>query len=218
MLEYQKQFMEFCIQNNVIKFGEFTLKSGRISPYFYDARSFNRGTTILQLGKFYAEAIKNSGIEFDVLFGPAYAGIPIVVSTAIALTSDHKIDKPFCFNRKVPKDYGESGKGGNLVGAPLKGKVLITEDVITAGITISETAEIIEENNAILAGICLSVNRQEKGKESEISAIQEIEQKYGIKVTSIITLQDIIDFVKDNSEFSKYLDKLNEYRKIYGVA
>lgn len=214
MQPYQQDFIDFCIQNNVIRFGEFTLKSGRISPYFFNAGSFNTGLTIAKLGQFYAAAIKESGIEFDVLFGPAYKGIPLVVSTAIALAEKYNIDKPFCFNRKVAKDHGE---GGNLVGAPLKGKVFVIDDVITAGTAIGETVEIIEQNDgAALCGVCVSLNRQEKGK-GELSAIQEIEEKYNIPVTSIITLQDLMVYTENSPTFSGYLDQIKAYREQYGI-
>lgn len=213
MHSYQKQFIEFCIQNKVIRFGKFTLKSGRTSPYFFDAGLFNSGQTISKLGKFYAQAIKNSAIDFDISFGLAYKGIPLVVTTAIALAEKYNIDKPFCFNRKTAKGHGE---GGNLVGAALKGKVLLIDDVITAGTAINEAAEIIRSNNAKLCGTCIALNRQEKGKH-ELSATQEIEQKYKIKVISIITLDDLIAYVEKSSLFKKHLEKIKAYREKYGV-
>jgi orotate phosphoribosyltransferase len=213
MYSYQKQFIEFCIQNKVIRFGKFTLKSGRVSPYFFDAGLYNSGKTISKLGEFYAQAIKNSAINFDILFGPAYKGIPLVVTTAIALAETYNIDKPFCFNRKTAKGHGE---GGNLIGAPLKGKVLLIDDVITAGTAINEAAKIIRSNNAKLCGVCIALNRQEKGKH-ELSAVQEIEQKYKIKVISIITLDDLIAYVEKSSIFKKHLEKIKVYREQYGV-
>lgn len=211
---YQKQFIEFCIQNEVIRFGKFTLKSGRISPYFFDAGLFNSGHTISKLGTFYAQAIKNSAINFDILFGPAYKGIPLVVTTAIALAEKYNIDKPFCFNRKTAKNHGE---GGNLIGAPLKGKALVIDDVITAGTAINEAAKIIHSNKAKLCSVCVALNRQEKGTH-KLSAIQEIEQKYKIKVISIITLDDLITYVEKSSTLKKYLEKIKVYRKKYGVT
>ncbi|KPJ67704.1 MAG: orotate phosphoribosyltransferase [Coxiella sp. DG_40] len=211
---YQKQFIELCIQNKVIHFGEFTLKSGRISPYFFDAGLFNSGKTISKLGEFYAQAIKNSAINLDILFGPAYKGIPLVVTTAIALAEKYNADKPFCFNRKSAKGHGE---GGNLVGAALKGKVLVIDDVITAGTAINEAAKIIHSNKAKFCGVCLALDRQEKGKR-ELSAIQEIEQKYKIKVISIITLDDLIVYVEKSSIFKKHLEKIKVYREQYGVT
>ena len=213
MHSYQKQFIEFCIQNKVIRFGKFTLKSGRTSPYFFDAGLFNSGQTISKLGEFYAQAIKNSAINFDIAFGLAYKGIPLVVTTAIALAEKYNIDKPFCFNRKIVKGHGE---GGNLVGAALKGKVLIIDDVITAGTAINEAAKIIRSNNAKLCGVCVALNRQEKGIH-KLSATQEIEQKYKIKVISIIALDDLIAYVEKSSIFKKHLEKIKVYRKQYGV-
>ena len=213
MQTYQKQFIEFCIQNQAIRFGEFTLKSGRISPYFFNAGLFNSGETISQLGKFYAAAIKNSNIEFDILFGPAYKGIPLAVTTAIALSEQHNINKPFCFNRKTVKEHGE---GGNLVGAPLQGNVLIIDDVITAGTSKNEAAKIIHANNAKLSGIFIAFDRQEKGQ-GDLSAIQEIEQNYNIKVISIINLENLISYVQENHEFEKYSAAINVYQQKYGV-
>lgn len=213
MYSYQKQFIEFCIKNEVIRFGEFTLKSGRISPYFFNAGLFNSGQTIAQLGKFYAETIKNSDIGFDILFGPAYKGIPLVVTTAIALAEQHNIDKPFCFNRKVVKEHGE---GGNLVGSTLTGKILIIDDVVTAGTAVNESMEIIRANNAELGGVCVALDRQEKG-DGELSAIQEIEQKYNTKVISIITLDDLLAYVEATPEFSQYIAAINLYQEKYGV-
>lgn len=210
---YQKQFIEFCIENEVIKFGEFTLKSGRLSPYFFNAGLFNNGQAVSQLGKFYAAAIEGSKMDFDILFGPAYKGIHLATTTAIALAEKYKIDKPFCFNRIITKDHGE---GKNLIGAPLKGKVLIVDDVITAGNTINETIKIIQDNGASLHGVCVALNRQEKGYDN-LSAIQEIEQKHNIKVISIITLQDLISYIKENAIFSKHLGNIKTYQEKYGV-
>jgi orotate phosphoribosyltransferase len=210
---YQKQFIEFCIQNEVIRFGEFTLKSGRMSPYFFNAGLFNSGQMIAQLGKFYAATVNNAGIRFDILFGPAYKGIPLVVTTAIALAEEYNIDKPFCFNRKVAKDHGDIG---GLVGAPLQGQVLMIEDVITAGTTTEETVAILQKNNAKLSGICISLNRQEKGY-GDLSAIQEIEQKYNIPVISIITLENLITHIKDSPTLTAHLDKIRAYQEQYGI-
>ncbi len=211
--EYKQQFIEFCLKHEVIRFGEFTLKSGRISPYFFNAGLFNTGAKIAQLGKFYAAAIQASGIEFDTLFGPAYKGIPLVTTTAIALQQEYGIDKPFCFNRTIAKDHGE---GGNIVGAPLQGRVLVVDDVITAGTAINLAAELIKTNKAKLGGVCVALNRQEKGQ-GEISAIQEIEQEYDVSVISVINLDDLITYVQTNSEFELYLGKIQVYRDTYGV-
>lgn len=211
--QYKQQFIEFCLKYEVIRFGEFTLKSGRISPYFFNAGLFNTGATIAQLGKFYAAAIQASGIEFDTLFGPAYKGIPLVTTTTIALEQEYNINKPFCFNRAVAKDHGE---GGNIVGAPLHGRVLVVDDVITAGTAINLAVELIHANNAKLGGVCVALNRQEKGQ-SDISAIQEIEQEYGVSVISVINLDDLITYVKTNPKFELYLDNIQVYRDRYGV-
>lgn len=214
MQTYQKQFIDLCVQNEVIRFGEFTLKSGRISPYFFNAGLFHDGHTIAQLGKFYAAAIKEANIDFDILFGPAYKGIPLVVTTSIALAEEYNINKPFCFNRKTAKDHGE---GGDLIGASLKGsKVLIIDDVITAGTAVGETAEIIQQNDAKLAGVCVSLNRQERGK-GTLSAIQEIEQQYNVPVISIITLQELIAYTKEKPELAEYLERIKAYQKKYGI-
>ena len=212
MNDYKQDFIQFCIDNEVIRFGEFTLKSGRISPYFFNAGLFNTGETIARLGEFYAQAITASNLSFDTLFGPAYKGIPLVVSTSVALAKEHNVNKPFCFNRKTAKDHGE---GGKLVGAPMQGKILLIDDVITAGTAVREVMPLIKENNAQLGGICIALNRQERGTE-KISAIQEIEQKYNIPVISIITLEDILTYLKTSTEFSEFAEKIEAYRKEYG--
>lgn len=215
MHTYKKQFIEFCIQNKVIQFGKFTLKSRRTSPYFFNTGLFNSGQTIFQLGKFYATAIKNAKIDFDILFGPAYKGIPLVTTTAIALSEKYNINKNFCFNRKTIKDHGE---GGNLIGAPLKGKILVVDDVITAGTIISKITKTLHNNSGILHGLCIALNRQEKGNEGKLSAIQEIKQKYNIKMISIITLQDIITYIQGNNSFAQHLESIKTYQKKYGIV
>jgi orotate phosphoribosyltransferase len=212
MNDYKQQFIEFCIKNNVIRFGEFTLKSGRISPYFFNVGLFNTGKLIAKLGEFYAQAINAANLNFDMLFGPAYKGIPLVVTTAIALAKDHNINKPFCFNRKAVKEHGE---GGKLVGAPMNGKVLLIDDVITAGTAIREIMPLLEENHAQLGGICIALDRQERGN-NKISAIEEIKQQYNIPVISIITLEDILIYLQNSAEFNRYTEKLDAYRKKYG--
>jgi orotate phosphoribosyltransferase len=214
MHNYKKQFIEFCLKHEVIRFGEFTLKSGRISPYFFNAGLFNTGEMIAHLGEFYAQAINATKLNFDILFGPAYKGIPLVVSTAIALAQKHNINKPFCFNRKTTKSHGE---GGKLVGALMQGKILLIDDVITAGTAVREVMPLIKENNAQLSGICIALNRQERGT-GKTSAIQEIEQKYNIPVISIITLEDILAYLKTSAEFSNFTEKVEAYRKEYGSA
>lgn len=181
MKAYQKEFIEFAIERGVLKFGEFTLKSGRTSPYFFNAGLFNKGSDLARLGRFYAEALVDSGIDFDVLFGPAYKGIPIATATAVALYDQHNQDTPYCFNRKEKKDHGE---GGNLVGSALEGKVMLVDDVITAGTAIREAMDIVQANGAELSGVLIALDRQEKGK-GELSAIQEVERDFGAKVVSI---------------------------------
>ena len=214
MKAYQKEFIEFAIERGVLKFGEFTLKSGRTSPYFFNAGLFNKGSDLARLGRFYAEALVDSGIDFDVLFGPAYKGIPIATATAVALYDQHNQDTPYCFNRKEKKDHGE---GGNLVGSALEGKVMLVDDVITAGTAIREAMDIVQANGAELSGVLIALDRQEKGK-SELSAIQEVERDFGAKVVSIVNLNDVITFLKDDDTFKEYLPKVEAYRAEFGVA
>ena len=215
MQEYQQAFIDFVVKHQILRFGEFTLKSGRVSPYFFNAGLFNTGEKLGFLSRCYAAAIASSGLDYDVLFGPAYKGIPLAASTALALAGEHNIDKPFCFNRKEAKDHGE---GGSIVGAALSGKVLIIDDVITAGTAIREAVEIIQENGASLSGIAVAMDRQERGTGSN-SAIQEIEENYQITVISIITLQHIIDYLaqSESGELSGHLDSVTAYREEYGV-
>ncbi|ATZ73379.1 orotate phosphoribosyltransferase [Idiomarina sp. X4] len=214
MKAYQKEFIEFAIERGVLKFGEFTLKSGRTSPYFFNAGLFNKGSDLARLGRFYAEALVDSGIDFDVLFGPAYKGIPIATATAVALYDQHNQDTPYCFNRKEKKDHGE---GGNLVGSALEGKVMLVDDVITAGTAIREAMDIVQANGAELSGVLIALDRQEKGK-GELSAIQEVERDFGAKVVSIVSLNDVITFLKDDDTFKEYLPKVEAYRSEFGVA
>ena len=215
MKAFQKDFLEFVIANDILRFGEFTLKSGRVSPYFFNAGLFNTGSKLAFLANCYAAAIAELETDYDVLFGPAYKGIPLAATTALALSTQHGIDKPYCFNRKEAKDHGE---GGSIVGAPLQGKVLIIDDVITAGTAVREAVEIIHGAGAELASIAVAMDRQEKGTGST-SAIQEIEQAYDIKVAHIISLQDIIDFLQkaDDSSLSEHLPAVEKYREQYGV-
>ena len=215
MQNYQLQFLEFVIEHQILKFGEFELKSGRISPYFFNAGLFNSGKKLNFLAKSYAEAIVESKLTFDVLFGPAYKGIPLVSTTAIVLAKDYHIDKPFAFNRKEVKQHGEKGL---IVGANLQGRILILDDVITAGTAIREVVEIIGSAGASVSGIAVALDRQERGL-GELSAIQEIEQMLNISVISIINLESIILYLsssKDN-ELLKYLDGVVKYRKLFGV-
>jgi orotate phosphoribosyltransferase len=213
MKPYQRQFIEFALNKQVLKFGEFTLKSGRTSPYFFNAGLFNTGRDLALLGRFYAAALMDSGIDFDLLFGPAYKGIPIATTTAVALAEHHERDVPYCFNRKEAKDHGE---GGSLVGSALQGRVMLVDDVITAGTAIRESMEIIAANDASLAGVLISLDRQERGR-GEISAIQEVERDYQCKVISIITLKDLIDYLEEKPEMADHLAAVREYRIQYGV-
>jgi len=216
MQQFQVEFLEFVIKNEILKFGEFTLKSGRVSPYFFNAGLFNTGEKIAFLAQSYGAAIAASKVDFDVLFGPAYKGIPLAATTAMALASDHSIDKPFCFNRKEAKDHGE---GGSIVGAPLTGRALIIDDVITAGTAIREAVDILVANGAQLCSIAVAMDRQEKGL-GEKSAIQEIEESYKVPVISIITLQDIINYLgkAQSTELSANLEAVEAYREKYGVS
>ena len=213
MKAYQREFIEFALEKEVLKFGEFTLKSGRKSPYFFNAGLFNTGRDLARLGRFYAAALADSGIEFDVLFGPAYKGIPIATTTAVALADHHDIDTPYCFNRKEAKDHGE---GGNLVGSALEGRIMLVDDVITAGTAIRESMEIIQANGADLAGVLVAIDRQEKGK-GELSAIQEVERDFGCAIISIVSLTDLVTFLEDKGTDKEYLEAVKAYRAEYGI-
>jgi orotate phosphoribosyltransferase len=213
MRDYQREFIQFAIEQNVLRFGEFTLKSGRVSPYFFNAGLFNTGTALAKLGRFYAAAIEDAGIEFDVLFGPAYKGIPLAASAAVALSNDFNRDVPYVFNRKEAKDHGE---GGNLVGAPLEGRVMIIDDVITAGTAIREVMEIINANQATPAAVMIALNRMEKGK-GELSAIQEVERDYGMQVVSIVSLDDIVEYLSEAGGYDEAIAAINAYREQYGI-
>ena len=212
MQEYQKQFIEFALENDVLKFGSFTLKSGRRSPYFFNTGLFNTGAKLARLGDYYAQAIINSSIEFDMIYGPAYKGIPLAAATSIALAVNHDRDVPFCSNRKEVKDHGE---GGMILGAPLEGKVLIIDDVISAGTSVNESIEVFNSMGADLAGVIISLNRQERGK-GELSAIQEIEQQHQISVESIVSLSDLIEHLSDQDEMADHLQQVLAYREQYG--
>ena len=213
MKAYQRQFIEFALEKGVLKFGEFTLKSGRKSPYFFNAGLFNTGRDLARLGRFYAEALVDAGIEYDVLFGPAYKGIPIATTTAVALADHHDVDTPYCFNRKEAKAHGE---GGNLVGSPLEGRIMLVDDVITAGTAIRESMEIIKANGADLAGVLVAIDRQEKGK-GELSAIQEVERDFGCAVISIVSLGDVVSYLAEQPGMEQHLAAVKAYRAEYGV-
>ena len=213
MEQYQNDFVDFILEIGALKFGEFTLKSGRVSPYFFNAGQFNQGSHLSKLGQFYAQAIEASGIKFDVLFGPAYKGIPLVAATAIALNDSFNRSVPYSFNRKEAKDHGE---GGNIVGHPLEGDILIIDDVITAGTAIREAKDIINANGAKTKGVVVALDRQEKGK-GELSAIQEVEQNFGIAVVSIINLSHIVDYLKANDD-KNIISRIESYRSQYGIS
>lgn len=213
MQDYQREFIEFAIEHQVLGFGKFTLKSGRTSPYFFNAGLFNTGAALSKLGQFYAQAIIHSDVKFDLLLGPAYKGITLAASTAIALAQQHDMDIPYVFNRKEAKDHGE---GGQLVGAKLAGKVLIIDDVITAGTAIREVMAIISNSqNTMPAGVVIALNRQEKGQ-GELSAIQEVERDYQIPVISIITLADLIQYLDETNNSA--LADIRGYQANYGCS
>ncbi len=212
MQAYQKAFIEFALAQEALKFGEFTLKSGRKSPYFFNMGTFNSGSALAALGRFYAEAIVASRMEFDMLFGPAYKGIPLVAAVAVALAEHHQRDVPWAFNRKEAKDHGE---GGWLVGAPLQGRVLVIDDVITAGTAIREVAALFENTDATMSGVMVALDRQEKGQ-NHLSAIQEVVHSLGIPVGSIVGLRDIITYLEASSK-SEQLAQMRAYREQYGV-
>ncbi|GLO40901.1 orotate phosphoribosyltransferase [Pseudomonas putida] len=213
MQPYQRDFIRFAIDRGVLRFGEFTLKSGRTSPYFFNAGLFNTGCALAELGRCYAAAIVDSKIPFDVLFGPAYKGIPLAATTAVALADQHQLDVPWCFNRKEAKDHGE---GGSLVGAPLAGDVLIIDDVITAGTAIREVMQIINAQQAKAAGVLIALNREERGN-GELSAIQEVERDFGIPVVSIVSLTQVLEFLADDPQLKQHLPAVEAYRAQYGI-
>jgi len=213
MQDYKREFLDFAIEIGVLRFGSFTLKSGRQSPYFFNSGLFNTGRSLARLGRYYAAAIMASGIGFDLLFGPAYKGIPLAAATAIALADHHDRDVPYAFNRKEAKDHGE---GGTTVGASLQGRVLVIDDVISAGTSVRESVSIIESAGAQLAGVVISLDRQERGK-GETSAIQEVESTFGVQVASIVTLSDLIEYLEPLDDKHAELEAIRAYREQYGV-
>ncbi|OUR84163.1 orotate phosphoribosyltransferase [Colwellia psychrerythraea] len=217
MKDYQREFIEFAIEKQVLRFGEFTLKSGRVSPYFFNAGMFKTGGDLARLGRFYAATLIDAKIDFDLVFGPAYKGIPIATTTTVALYDHHNIDVPYCFNRKEAKTHGE---GGSLVGAELEGKIMLVDDVITAGTAIRESMEIIKTHGAQLSGVLIALDRQEKGQ-GELSAIQEVERDFGTQVAAIVTLGDVVTFLEEKvanqPELAENLASIKKYRLNYGI-
>lgn len=214
MKDYQREFIEFALSRNALRFGSFTLKSGRISPYFFNAGHFCTGGDLARLGRYYAAALEDSGIEYDALFGPAYKGIPIASATAVQLAEIHHRDVPWICNRKEAKDHGE---GGSLIGSELKGRVMLVDDVITAGTAVRGSVEIIRGGRAELAGVLVSLDRQERGT-GELSAIQEIERDLGVRVVSIIRLDDLVAHLEEMGTDSASLEAVREYRRKYAAV
>lgn len=213
MRAYQKEFIDLALELGVLRFGEFTLKSGRVSPYFFNAGLFNTGYAAAKLGRFYAAAVAESGVEFDMLFGPAYKGIPLVALTAAALAEHQGIDTPYAFNRKEAKAHGE---GGSIVGAPLEGRVLIVDDVITAGTAVREAYQVIAGTGAEIAGLVISLDRQERGQ-GNLSAVQELRSSLGFPVISIVQLNDLVETLEESSEYAEFLEPVLNYRRKFGV-
>ncbi|MEM7251597.1 MAG: orotate phosphoribosyltransferase [Pseudomonadota bacterium] len=214
MRQYQQAFIDFAREHDVLRFGEFTLKSGRQSPYFFNSGLFNSGTSLAELGAFYATAITQSDVAFDVLYGPAYKGIPLVAAIAIALSNQHARDVPYCFNRKEVKDHGE---GGNLVGAPLSGRVLIVDDVISAGTSIRESVEVIRANNADPIGVAVALDRQERGTGRQ-AASSEIATQFSMQVISIVNLDTLVTYLEGNAELGRYEKSIEQYRQEFGAS
>jgi orotate phosphoribosyltransferase len=211
--DFRHAFLEFVISRDILRFGEFKTKAGRLSPYFFNAGLFNDGEALHKLGQFYAQAILASGVQFDMLFGPAYKGIPLVAATAMSLAQNqHNVT--FCYNRKEAKDHGE---GGTLIGAPLKGRVLIIDDVISAGTSVRESVALIEGQGAKPCGVAIALDRMERGT-GQLSAVQEVNQEYKIPVISIANLEDLLVFLEPRQELANYLLKIQQYRAEYGVS
>ncbi|HHZ88450.1 MAG TPA: orotate phosphoribosyltransferase [Chromatiaceae bacterium] len=209
---YKQEFIQFALDLEVLRFGEFTLKSGRISPYFFNSGLFNSGASLARLGRFYATAILDAGLEFDMLYGPAYKGIPLAAATAIALADQHQRDVPYAFNRKEAKDHGE---GGSIVGAPLQGKVLIIDDVISAGTSVRESVELITQAGATPSAVSIALDRQERGTGAQ-SAVQEVAQQFSMPVANIIGLQDLIGYLRARGN-PEQLQQILDYQHEYGV-
>jgi orotate phosphoribosyltransferase len=214
VLDHHREFIELALRHDVLRFGRFTLKSGRTSPYFFNAGLFDTGERLAALGRHYASAIVASGIEFDVLLGPAYKGIPIVSATAVALADQHGRDVPWCFNRKEPKDHGE---GGLIVGSPLRGRALVVDDVITAGTAIREIQDVVTSEGATIAGVAVALDRQERGT-GELSAIQQVERDLDTTVAAIISLDQIVEYLHESGQHAQHLDAVRAYRAEFGAS
>lgn len=210
MKDYQREFLDFAVECQALRFGEFTLKSGRISPYFFNSGLFNTGHKLARLGQFYIQAIQDSGIAFDMLYGPAYKGVPLVCATAMAINDR---DVPYAFNRKEVKKYGE---GGNIIGHPLQGRVLIIDDVISAGTSARESVEVIKTAGAQPVGMAIALDRQERG-EGARSAVQEVENTLGLRVVSVVALETLLSYLDGKNGSRRYLDAINAYRRTYGT-
>ena len=214
MRAFKHEFLELSLELDVLRFGEFTLKSGRVSPYFFNAGLFSTGYAAAKLGRYYASAIADSDVKFDMLFGPAYKGIPLATLAAAALSEHHDIDVPYAYNRKETKDHGE---GGNIVGSSLAGKVLIVDDVITAGTAVREAHQIIVNAGAEVAGLVISLDRQEVGQDSR-SAVQALEQTLKIPVVSIVKLENLVEMLEESGEYGEFLGPVVKYRQQYGSS
>ena len=210
---FTKEFLDLSIELGILKFGEFKLKSGRLSPYFFNAGLFNTGAALAKLGRYYAQALVDSGVEFDMLYGPAYKGITLAAATAIALADEHGINVPYAYNRKEAKDHGE---GGVIVGAEISGKALIIDDVISAGTSVRESVELIKQNGGEVAGVLIALDRQEKG-ESDLSAVQEVERNLDVQVVSIAKLAQLVDYLGEADFGKDVVAAVNEYREQYAV-
>lgn len=215
MRAYKTEFLELALELGVLQFGEFKLKSGRVSPYFFNAGLFNSGYAAAKLGRCYASAAAALDIEFDMIFGPAYKGIPLVALTAAALAEHHDLDYPFAFNRKESKDHGE---GGSTIGAAITGRVLILDDVITAGTAIREALEVIDAAGGAVAGVLVALDREEVGTKARISAVQQLSSELDVPIRSIVTLTDLVDHLEEDSDYAAYLASMRSYRNRYGVA
>ena len=213
MRDYQREFLDFALDQGVLKFGAFTLKSGRRSPYFFNAGLFHTGGALARLGRYYAQTVVDAGIAFDILYGPAYKGIPLAAVTAAALAEHHGRDLPYAFNRKEVKDHGE---GGIIVGHPLEGRALIIDDVISAGTSVRESLDIICAQGATCAGVVVALDRQERGR-GELSAVQEVERNLGVPVTAIIRLDDLVAYLGERAGAEADLERIRAYRREFGV-